>query len=297
MMSAATETAGMPTGLPAVLDGARLRVLRVTVLICLLISLGSLVGAVASFTPSGIVTGPATALGVGWCLLWAAAAAVPAVTAYCFTHWQITTLALVGLNAATVAATGGVQSPLLAVCMYVGWIASVVVAARAALVVALAIAGSIVVGYLLAGASIANVLTGPYRYGNVTNAVLPIAAGLVGVLLSSVTNSIFSRLASTLDGLRRGMPATTPALTALFAGLPVLESPAERAGDPCPPPLGTALTAAEHAVVQLLADGYTPKQIAHLRGVAVSTVRSQLKVAKRKVGARTLSELALRADI
>ena len=58
-----------------------------------------------------------------------------------------------------------------------------------------------------------------------------------------------------------------------------------------------ALTEAEAEVVRLLASGLAPKQIAHMRGVALSTVRSQLKRAKRKTGARTLAELARYADV
>jgi len=52
-----------------------------------------------------------------------------------------------------------------------------------------------------------------------------------------------------------------------------------------------ALTAAELKVVSLLAAGRAPKQAAADLDVAVSTVRSHLKAAKRKTHARTLTEL------
>ncbi len=53
----------------------------------------------------------------------------------------------------------------------------------------------------------------------------------------------------------------------------------------------TALSAAELRVVALLAAGRAPKQAAADLDVAVSTVRSHIKAAKRKTHARTLPEL------
>lgn len=282
-------------GLASVLGVARLRVLRVTVLICLLISLGNLIGAFAGFTASGRVAGPAEAVGAAWCVLWALAAAFPSGTARFFANWHQTALVIASANALTVAVTGGIDSPLLAVCMYVGWIGSVVIPARAALALSLAITGSLFAGYLVAGDTVADIFGGPYRYGAVTNAVLPLFTGIVGVLLASVANTIFNRLASTLEGLRSGMPATTPGLTALLAGRPVLELPATSSGGNASS-AASRLTAAEHEVVRLLALGHTPQQIAWVRGVALSTVRSQIRSAKKKTSARTLAQLALWAE-
>lgn len=279
----------------AILDGARLRVLRVTVLICLLISAVSLVGAIAGYTPSGHVTGPAVLLGTAWCALWLVAASFPGVTARLFTSWRKALVVLAPANALTAGLTGGIDSPLLAVCMYAGWIASVVVPPRAALSLSLAVSGSLFAGYLIAGASVGEIFTGPYRYGAVTSVALPCATGVVGVLLASVTNTTFSRLAATLADLRDGGQAMTPGLTALLAGAPLVDRAAE-AGDRFLVAGRARLTESERAVVHLLAQGHAPKQIAHLRGVELSTVRSQLKRAKQKTGARTLSELARYSD-
>jgi DNA-binding CsgD family transcriptional regulator len=296
MASPSHEGRPVPPGeLSLLLSNARLRVLRATILICLLISIGNLVGAVVGFTASGHVTGPAPLLGAVWCVAWIVAAAFPAVTARLFGSWRQTALVLVTANALTVGLTGGIDSPLLAVCMYVGWSASVVIWWRAAVAMTLGIGLSIVVGYVLAGASLSDIVSGPYRYAAVTNVALPLFAGVIGVLLATVTNTAFSGVGATVADLRAGAPATTPGLTALMAGRPVLElhpgvqSPSRRTGT------GAPLTGAEREVLRLLADGYAPKQIARLRGVALSTVRSQLKRAKQKTGARTLPELALYA--
>jgi DNA-binding CsgD family transcriptional regulator len=174
--------------------------------------------------------------------------------------------------------------------MYGGWIASVVVNARSAMVISLMIAASVVSGYLLAGDSAGDVLTGAHRDSALNNALLPILTGLVGVMLAGVTNRIFGRLTEILDGLRHGAPATTPAMTALLGGHPIaLLAPGP--GLTGATPERVPLTAAERDVVALLGDGLRPKQVAHLRGVAISTVRSQIQAAKRKTGARTIEEL------
>lgn len=56
-----------------------------------------------------------------------------------------------------------------------------------------------------------------------------------------------------------------------------------------------ALSAAQVEIVDMLAAGLSPKQICHLRGTSLDTVRTQIKLAKRKVGARTLDDLVARA--
>jgi DNA-binding CsgD family transcriptional regulator len=282
----ATAAHAQRSALAGVLDRSRLQVLRATVLIGLLVACSNLAGA----TPSGRVQGPATLLGSIWCVLWLVAATFPMITARCLLRWRVTALALAGANAATVALTGGIDSPLLSVCMYGGWIASVVVNARGAMGISLTIAASVFAGYLLAGASPADVLTGAHRDSALNSALLPILTGLVGVMLAGVTNSIFGRIPEIVDGLRHGAPASTPAMTALLAGHPIAllpPGPRERRAVPG----RVALTSAEREVVALLADGLRPKQIARLRGVAISTVRSQIAAAKKKTGARTIEEL------
>jgi DNA-binding CsgD family transcriptional regulator len=52
------------------------------------------------------------------------------------------------------------------------------------------------------------------------------------------------------------------------------------------------LTAAEIRVVEGLARGDAPKQLAHQSGVSIATVRTHIKHAKQKTGAHTLRELA-----
>jgi DNA-binding CsgD family transcriptional regulator len=282
-----TTPADADAALAGVLHRARLQVLRATVLIAFLIALGDLAGS----TVGGMAGGLTILLAAGWCLFWALAATFPAITARCFMSWRLTGLALAAVNVMTVTLTGGINSSVLAVCMYLGWIASVVVRAQAAIVLSFAATSSILLGYLLAGDSIADIFTGPHRYGAVANAVLPLLAGLVGVLLATVANAVFSGLAERLRGLREGATATTPALTELLARAPIQPVPTALPLAVDEPVTRVPLTAAEREVVVLLADGHAPKQIALLRDVKLSTVRSQIKTAKKKTGARTIPEL------
>jgi len=58
---------------------------------------------------------------------------------------------------------------------------------------------------------------------------------------------------------------------------------------------GGALSAAQIEIVDLLASGLSPKQISFSRGTSLATVRTQIKQAKRKTGARTLEDLVARS--
>jgi DNA-binding CsgD family transcriptional regulator len=116
----------------------------------------------------------------------------------------------------------------------------------------------------------------------VFSAVGTVAAG-IAIALSVVTLVIFlQRRPQVLSGLRES---------------DLLLSPADPRHDREPPrPLlepapRITLSPAELQVVTLLAAGRAPKEIAAELFVAVSTVRSHLKAAKRKTHARTLPEL------
>ncbi|MDO8189454.1 helix-turn-helix transcriptional regulator, partial [Conexibacter sp. CPCC 205706] len=84
------------------------------------------------------------------------------------------------------------------------------------------------------------------------------------------------------------LPGEAPiSVDVIAATVPDAEEPADVAAP--------RLSPAERAVVALLADGLTPKQIAHERGTSVETVRTQIKRAKRATAARTLDELVASA--
>ncbi|MEA2129191.1 MAG: Bacterial regulatory protein luxR family [Solirubrobacteraceae bacterium] len=111
-------------------------------------------------------------------------------------------------------------------------------------------------------------------------------AALIGLGLVSLFTRFLDRVPQTLEALRNGVPALTPALTHAV----------ERGPRPCPqlppPSPASGLTPTERRVVEGLAEGSAPKEIAYRWGVSIATIRTHIRHAKRKTRARTLSELA-----
>jgi DNA-binding CsgD family transcriptional regulator len=102
--------------------------------------------------------------------------------------------------------------------------------------------------------------------------------GLTGLFAAFLAN-----LGPTLEAIRQGAPSLTPALTRAVLG-----------GGDAPaglPPPAVRLTPAERNVVAGLARGSAPKELAYRWGISLETVRTHIKRAKRKTGARTLNEL------
>lgn len=131
----------------------------------------------------------------------------------------------------------------------------------------------------------------------------PTAASLLGAFLGYPFAAIvllgvgrlFTRFIANADAhlerIRHGGLTLTPALThSLLLGaarqVALLDAPSPFA----------ALTPREIEVVEQLARGGRPKQLARSWGVSLATVRTHIKHAKRKTGARTLPELAAMAS-
>jgi DNA-binding CsgD family transcriptional regulator len=111
-------------------------------------------------------------------------------------------------------------------------------------------------------------------------------AALIGLGLVSLFTRFLDRVPQTLDALRNGVPALTPALMQA-----VERGPQPRPQLPPPSP-AAGLTPTERRVVEGLAEGSAPKEIAYRWGVSIATIRTHIRHAKRKTRARTLSELA-----
>lgn len=89
-------------------------------------------------------------------------------------------------------------------------------------------------------------------------------------------------IGDTLLDIRTSGRAFTPALERALAGEPLL----------LPAPRARPLTDTERRVVEGLAAGRAPKQLAYEWGVSLATIRTHIRNAKRKTGTRTLRELA-----
>lgn len=88
--------------------------------------------------------------------------------------------------------------------------------------------------------------------------------------------------ADKLADIRTGGDALTPALGRAIHGTPLA----------LPPGSPIDLTPSERKVVEGLAAGFAAKELARTWGVSLATVRTHIRNAKRKTGARTLRELA-----
>lgn len=108
---------------------------------------------------------------------------------------------------------------------------------------------------------------------------------LVLLGLARLFAGFMANVEPTLAAMRQGAPALTPSLTRAIqrrAGQPALALPYTPTVD---------LTPTELRVVEGLASGSAPKELAQRWGVSLATVRTHIKRAKRKTGARTLHEL------
>jgi DNA-binding CsgD family transcriptional regulator len=114
-------------------------------------------------------------------------------------------------------------------------------------------------------------------------------AALIGLGLVSLFTRFLDRVPQTLEALRNGVPALTPALTHAVERGP---RPRPQLPPASPPSPASGLTPTERRVVEGLAEGSAPKEIAYRWGVSIATIRTHIRHAKRKTRARTLSELA-----
>jgi DNA-binding CsgD family transcriptional regulator len=111
-------------------------------------------------------------------------------------------------------------------------------------------------------------------------------AALVALGIVSLFARFVADIPRALDALRAGAPVLTPALAQAIE-----RGPRPRPQLPAPSP-ASELTPTERRVVEGLAGGSAPKEIAFQWGVSITTVRTHIRHAKRKTRARTLSELA-----
>jgi DNA-binding CsgD family transcriptional regulator len=236
----------------------------------------------------GLGAHPARRLIAGLLLILGAVAALWQRRRLCALMFARPSLIMVvgAVELAIVALDGFVGGPYVAVTLTsIGWAVILAPGRTVWRLVALLEAGY-VIGLLLARSP-----HGVVDQGNLTTVIgqvlgYPFAA-LSLLALAGLFNRFQNGAALILDGLRRGLPALTPSLSRAI----------ERPGEPLlalPP--GSAvrvrLTPAETRIVEGLARGDAPKQLAHEAGLSLATVRTHIRNAKRKTGARTLRALA-----
>lgn len=256
-----------------------MRVFTIALALTLWIAVGSLALGIAS--PGGH---PARRLSIGIAFVLAAAATMVRRDTACRALRARPELMLaVAIVALCAAVADGTESPYLAMTETVIGVAAVVARPRTVWLCVAVLEAGYGGALLLSGSpgALAGTLGVLFAYPFVASVVLGLAR-------------IYKRFLANVDGvviaIRSGSPALTPALTRAIA----LRNPRLMLQLAAPPPLA-ALSRDELRIVEGLAAGARPKQLAYALGVSLATVRKRIQSAKRKSGARTLPELAAMA--
>lgn len=265
---------------PADRDQLPSDVLTLALGLSLWIALGSFVLAVAN----GLGPDPARRLAIGLLLVFVSAAALWRRDRVCVSlrirPWLVVPLAAAQLGAAAI--DGLIAGPYVAFSLTSIGLAAIAARARTVwLCVAL-----LDVGYATA-VLVDHPVAELARDGELGGAIgalvgYPVAAALFMGLRRRFLRFV-AGVEQALAEIRKGAPALTPWLTRAIQGAPLALPP----GPGAPP----RLTPTERRVVEGLAGGIAAKELAHSWEVSLATVRTHIKHAKRKTGARTLREL------
>jgi DNA-binding CsgD family transcriptional regulator len=236
----------------------------------------------------GLGAHPARRVIVGSILVLASYMALASRHAVCRFLWGRPRLVLVVAAAQLVAAAvdGVVGGPYVAFTLTSIGLAVVVAPPR----IVWQCVGLLDCGYLVAvllGQTPAQLIRGGSFAGVVGQAIGYPFAALILLALSRLFRRFVLNADAIVNELREGIPALTPMLSeAIARSQRALPAPSEAPGT------AVRLTPSEVRVVEGLAQGSAPKQLALALGVSLATVRTHIKHAKRKTGARTLPELA-----
>jgi DNA-binding CsgD family transcriptional regulator len=270
----------------AAVEHATHRLLRMALLFGLVASIIAL--ATTLLQPAGLTT---VALAAAWTAAWGIASARPHAVVVAFAHWRWTMIVVAGLGSATIVASGGFNSLLKTEAEWLAWAAPVLLDTGASLAVAAVMSGGLLTALLAAGMAPSSIITGPHRYIAVTDILNPFVVVLLALVVTGVFRLVLQNAVPTLWRARQGdQPGSSPGMRALLAGAPVLALPAgEVISSPLPP--SAPLSAAERDILERLANGQTPQQIALARRVRDDTVYAQIGSAKQKAGAATIEHL------
>ena len=189
----------------------------------------------------------------------------------------------------SIAATGGFDSYLKTSTNWLPWIASVVFAARVVILTAFAISGTLAVTFA-ASSNLGDLTSSQNAYTVATDLLNPFLVALIALALAGVFRTTFAQVAFSVEQFRSGDWQSS--------GLILDEAPMRqllKSSDGGPtaqqPTAHEPLTISEVEIVDQLAAGLTPQQIALQSRREVSTVYEHISNAKSKVGARTISHL------
>lgn len=267
------------------IEAATHRLLRIALLFGLM---GSVVALVTTLQQSA---GPvAVTLAAAWSLTWVAASIRPQLAIPVLRHWRWTVVLVAGLSVGTIMVTGGFDSLLKAEANWLAWAAPVLLGTGASLAVAAILSSGLLLAFLLGGMSLSAIISGSERYTAVTDILNPLIIVMAALAVTGVFRLVLAHAEPRLGRARRGEGVSSPAMRALLVGQPVLALPVGEAEGP-KTGRSARLSPAERDIVERLASGQTPQQIARVRKVRDDTVYDQIGSAKRKAGAKTIEHL------
>lgn len=226
-------------------------------------------------------------LAVAWCLPWIFGAAKPAQAGRIVADhvWSVVVLGalLVGLS---VVASGGFGSYLKTSVNWLPWIIAVLFRARVVALSATVISFGLAVSMAVAS-GIGLMFSEANRYTTVSDLLNPWIIGLVAISLAGVFRSTFRDVATTITAFRNGDWSTSGLRLSPSAERKQL--PRSISADK--PPKSSILTPTEQEMVDLLASGLSPKQIAFSTHRTLDTVYEHIANAKRKYDTDSIAGL------
>ena len=270
-------------------DDATVRLLRIALAFGFANAFASI--AVAGASSASAVT---LILGMVWLLLWGVAVAFPSAVYRLLEKFTwYTVIAVCAGSLATILVTDGFDSYLKTEANWMAWAATVVLTTRMVLAVASLISASLLASLLVSRMTISEIVSGPDRYTAVTDIFNPFVIALAALALTGVFRDLFRRvpdLLAQMHARRDGAPSLDGQPEAAL-----LTSGESKTTVKLSPTVDDPLTPAERAIVDHLASGRTPQQIALDSNRSEHTIYDHIKNAKRKVGALTTPHLVARA--
>lgn len=280
--------------LGSVISEATVRALRLVAIAAIANAVIMLVIAIG--TPAGSIS---IGLCLGWTLVWIffRSEAWRLLPFLIERPWLVPLAALVGKL--LIVFDGGFEGMASTQVVWLALVAAIIGSWRTVLLTLAALTVGEVAAVLAVNLSPAELIHHPDRLRMASEVFSALILSLSAIVLVGTFRSNLSEAPTRIAAIRAGGPASTPALGAvirmaaheLAPGPSPTSDPHELEAPPgADDPLGK-LTTAEREVIEMLAEGLAPKQIAHERGTSLATVRTQIKVAKRKSGAKTINEL------
>lgn len=235
-------------------------------------------------------TGFGIVVAVTWLAVWGLLLDGAETAQAWFARRPVSLVAMAAIGMAPVALDGGLEGTLTTQALWLTWVAAVTVSARMTLATAGAMSAAAAMAMALSGMGPHDLFVGSDRFQVTLLICTPLVAALVGLAVVGVFRTVLAGADDTLAAIAAGARASTPALGQLLHrhSRELLGAGTSNVGG------RFDLTETEAEIVALLRGGRTPQQIALDRGRSIHTVRTQIKHAKRKVGARTINELITR---